>query len=259
MPDILLTRRDSVAVVSLNRPEVRNAVTLNMWRELASMFSGLAGDDEIRAVVLTQFGLRISASAPMCRSSTASGRTGTKARHTKFRSTPARPRSRTWRKPVIAAISGYCLGGGCHLALACDFRFADHTAKLGIPSAKLSIVYGVKSVQRLLAIAGIANAKRMLYSGRALRCCARLTSMGLVDEICDDAKTAAVEYAATLAGNAPLSIAGAKFMLNGLSMGDGALDVAAAQRMIDLAADSEDFREGRLAFAEKRAPRFRGR
>jgi enoyl-CoA hydratase/carnithine racemase len=83
--------------------------------------------------------------------------------------------------------------------------------------------------------------------------------MGLVDEVCNDVKTAAVEYAATLAGNAPLSIAGAKFMLNGLSMGDGGLDVAAAQRMIDLAADSEDFREGRLAFAEKRAPRFRGR
>jgi enoyl-CoA hydratase/carnithine racemase len=98
----------------------------------------------------------------------------------------------------------------------------------------------------------------MLYSGQRYDV-ARSQSMGLVDEVCNDVKTAAVEYAATLAGNAPLSIAGANFMLNGLSMGDGGLDVAAAQRMIDLAADSEDFREGRLAFAEKRAPRFRGR
>jgi enoyl-CoA hydratase/carnithine racemase len=161
-------------------------------------------------------------------------------------------------KPVIAAISGYCLGGGCHLALACDFRFADHSAKLGIPSAKLSIVYGIKSVQRLLAIAGIANAKRMLYSGERYDA-PRAHAMGLVDEICDSAVSAAVNYAGTLANNAPLSIAGAKFMLNNLSMGDGALDMAAAQRMIDLAADSEDFREGRRAFAEKRAPRFRGR
>ena len=159
---------------------------------------------------------------------------------------------------MIAAISGYCLGGGCHLALACDFRFADPAAKLGIPSAKLSIVYGVKSVQRLLAIAGLANAKRMLYSGERYDA-ARAQSMGLVDEVCDDVVSAAVSYAGTLAGNAPLSIAGAKFMLNGLSMGDGGLDVAAAQRMIDLAADSEDFREGRRAFAEKRTPRFRGR
>jgi enoyl-CoA hydratase/carnithine racemase len=80
-----------------------------------------------------------------------------------------------------------------------------------------------------------------------------------VDEIGDDVVAAATAYAGTLAGNAPLSIAGAKFMLNGLSLGDGALDVAAAQRLIDLAADSEDFREGRRAFAEKRTPRFRGR
>lgn len=161
-------------------------------------------------------------------------------------------------KPVIAAISGYCLGGGCHLALACDFRFADDTAKVGIPSAKLSIVYGVKSVQRLLAIAGVVNAKLMLYSGERYDA-VQARSMGLVDEIRDDVRAAAVEYAGTLAGNAPLSIAGAKFMLNTLSMGDGGLDVAAAQRMIDVAADSEDFREGRLAFTEKRAPRFRGR
>jgi enoyl-CoA hydratase/carnithine racemase len=98
----------------------------------------------------------------------------------------------------------------------------------------------------------------MLYSGERYDA-ARALSMGLVDETSDDAASAALAFAATLAGNAPLSIAGAKFMLNGLSMGEGALDVAAAQRMIDAAADSEDFREGRRAFAEKRPPRFRGR
>jgi enoyl-CoA hydratase/carnithine racemase len=129
---------------------------------------------------------------------------------------------------------------------------------LGIPSAKLSIVYGVKSVQRLLAITGIANAKRMLYS--AERYNAGLAwGMGLVDEVIDDVVAAAKEFAGKLAQNAPLSIAGAKFMLNGLSLGEGALDVTAAQRLIDQAADSDDFREGRRAFSERRAPRFRGR
>jgi enoyl-CoA hydratase/carnithine racemase len=257
MPDILLTKRDSVAVVSLNRPELRNAVTLNMWRELASLFTGLAEDDDIRAVVLTGSGADFCVGADVSEfDRIRENRDQSAAYEVSVDACSAAIANLA--KPVIAAISGYCLGGGCHLALACDFRFADHTAKLGIPSAKLSIIYGVKSVQRLLAIAGIANAKRMLYSGERYDA-QRSQSMGLVDEISDDAITAAAKYAGTLAGNAPLSIAGAKFMLNRLSMGDGGLDPAAAQRMIDFAADSEDFREGRLAFAEKRAPRFRGR
>jgi enoyl-CoA hydratase/carnithine racemase len=257
MPDILVTTRDSVAIVSLNRPEVRNAVTLGMWRELADIFSGFAGDDAVRAVVLTSSGADFCVGADVTefdrvrqnQDQSAAYEVSVDAASAAIAALP---------KPVIAAVSGYCLGGGCHLALACDFRFADATARFGIPSARLSIVYGVRSVQRLLAIVGIANAKRLLYSAERYDA-EHSRSMGLVDQICDDAASSAVAYAATLAGNAPLSIAGAKFMLNGLSRGDGALDIAAAQRMIDLAADSEDFREGRLAFAEKRPPRFRGR
>jgi enoyl-CoA hydratase/carnithine racemase len=257
MPNILLTTQGSVRVVSLDRPEVRNAVTLNMWRELAGIFYSLVNDEDIRAVVLTSSGADFCVGADVLefdrirenRNQSAAYEMSVDACSTAIANLA---------KPVIAAISGYCLGGGCHLALACDFRFADHTAKFGIPSAKLSIVYGVKSVERLLAITGIANAKRVLYSGERYEA-SRAQSMGLVDEICDDTISAAISFAQTLACNAPLSIAGAKFMLNGLSMGNGALDTAEAQRMIDLAADSEDFREGRRAFAEKRKPRFRGR
>jgi enoyl-CoA hydratase/carnithine racemase len=257
MPDILVTTQDNVGVVRLNRTEVRNAVTLNMWRDLAGIFSGLANDDDIRAVVLTSSGADFCVGADVSefdrirenRDQSASYEISVDACSAAIANLP---------KPVIAAISGYCLGGGCHLALACDFRIADHTAKIGIPSAKLSIVYGVMSVQRLLAVVGIANAKRMLYSGERYDA-VRSLSMGLVDEISDDVISAAVSYAGKLALNAPLSIAGAKFMLNGLSMGEGGLDVAAAKHMIDRAADSEDYREGRFAFAEKRTPRFRGR
>jgi enoyl-CoA hydratase/carnithine racemase len=257
MPDILVTTQDSVGIVSLNRPEVRNAVTLGMWRELADIFSSLAKDDAVRAIVLTGSGADFCVGADVKEfGHIRENRDQSAAYEVAVDACSAAIANVS--KPVIAAISGYCLGGGCHLALACDFRIADHTARLGIPSAKLSIVYGVKSVQRLLAVAGIANAKRMLYSGERYDA-ARAHAMGLVDETSDHAVPAATEFARSLAGNAPLSIAGAKFMLNGLSMGEGTLDVAAAQRMIDLAADSEDFREGRSAFAEKRAPRFRGR
>jgi len=257
MQEILVTTRDSVGIVTLNRPGVRNAVTLNMWRELAGIFSNFANDDDIRAVVLTSSGADFCVGADVSEFDTIRENRDQSAAY-EISVDACSAAIANLPKPVIAAISGYCLGGGCHLALACDFRFADSTAKIGIPSAKLSIVYGVKSVQRLLAITGVANAKRMLYSGERYGG-VRAQSMGLLDDVCDDVVAAAVSYAGTLACNAPLSIAGAKFMLNGLSLGDGALDVAAAQRMIDLAADSEDFREGRRAFAEKRTPRFRGR
>jgi enoyl-CoA hydratase/carnithine racemase len=257
MPDILVTTRDSIGVVSLNRPEARNAVTLGMWRELAGIFSSLADDDTVRAIVLMSSGADFCVGADVSEFDKIRENRDQSAQY-EVSVDACSAAIANVAKPVIAAISGYCLGGGCHLALACDFRLADHTAKLGIPSAKLSIVYGVNSVQRLLAIVGLANAKRMLYTGERYDAAHALT-MGLVDEISDDAVSAALAFAGALASNAPLSIAGAKFMLNGLSMGEGSLDVAAAQRMIDLAADSEDFREGRRAFAEKRAPRFRGR
>jgi len=257
MPDILVTTQDGIGVVTLNRAEAFNAVKLSMWRELADIFSNFAHDDSIRAIVLTGAGANFCVGADVTefnairenREQSAAYEVSVDACSAAIANIP---------KPVIAAISGYCLGGGCHLALSCDFRFADTTAMLGIPSAKLSIVYGVKSVQRLLAITGIANAKRMLYS--AERYNAGLAwGMGLVDEVIDDVVAAAKEFAGKLAQNAPLSIAGAKFMLNGLSLGEGALDVTAAQRLIDQAADSDDFREGRRAFSERRAPRFRGR
>jgi len=257
MPDILLIRRDDVGIVCLNRPEVHNAVELAMWRELAGMFQNLASDDGLRAIVLTGSGANFCVGADV----TEFGHireTSEQSAAYEVAVDACSASIANVAKPVIAAISGYCLGGGCHLALACDFRFADATAKLGIPSAKLSIVYGVKSVQRLLAIVGIANAKRILYSAERYDA-ARCLGMGLVDDVSRDAMGAAMAFAGTLARNAPLSIAGAKFMLNGLSLGEGALDVSEAQRLIDQAADSEDFAEGRQAFSEKRAPRFRGR
>ena len=257
MPDILVTTQDGIGVVTLNRAEAYNAVKLAMWQDLAGIFANLASDDAVRAIILTGSGANFCVGADVTefdvirenREQSAAYEVAVDACSASIANVP---------KPVIAAISGYCLGGGCHLALACDFRFADATAKLGIPSAKLSIVYGVKSVQRLLAIVGIANAKRILYSAERYDVALSL-EMGLVDEVSGDAMGAAMAFASTLARNAPLSIAGAKFMLNELSLGEGELDIAAAQKLVDQAADSDDFREGRQAFAEKRTPRFRGR
>ncbi|SDT58740.1 enoyl-CoA hydratase-related protein [Bradyrhizobium canariense] len=254
--EITVTEHDGIARVSLNRPAIRNAVTLAMWRELATIFSRFAQDKAVRAVILTGAGKNFSVGADISEFDSIRVNKRQSADY-EVAVDQCSNAIAELRKPVIAAISGYCLGGGCHLALACDFRFADRSAVVGIPSAKLSIVYGVRSVQRLLALAGIANAKRILYSGDRYEA-SQARSMGLLDEVVDHVEIAAEQFAAKLASNAPLSIAGAKFMLNGLSTGSGALDLALAQQMIDAASDSEDFKEGRRAFAEKRPPLFRG-
>ena len=256
MEEIQIERRDGVVHVVLNRPSVRNAVTLAMWRELADIFSGYADDRAIRGVVLRGSGTDFSVGADISeferiredRHQAAAYEVAVDA---------CSGAIAALGKPVVAAIAGYCLGGGCHLALACDFRFADRSAKVGIPAAKLSIVYGVNSVQRLLALTGVSNAKRILYSAERFEA-ERALGMGLIDELHDDAAAAADGFLQGLSGNAPLSISGAKYMLNGLTTGTGALDLAKAQRLIDEASDSSDFKEGRDAFARKRPPRFRG-
>lgn len=254
--EIHIERREGIVNVILNRPSVKNAVTLAMWRGMAEIFAGLAGDRDVRGVVLKGAGKDFSVGADISEFE--------KIRDDRHQSAAyevavdaCSGAIGTLGKPVVAAISGYCLGGGCHLALACDFRFGDRTAMVGIPAAKLSIVYGVHSVQRLLALTGVSNAKRILYSADRYAA-EQAVSMGLIDELHEDVGFAAENFLRRLAANAPLSIAGAKYMLNGLSMGAGALDTAAAQRLVDAASDSQDFKEGRRAFAEKRSPRFGG-
>jgi enoyl-CoA hydratase/carnithine racemase len=256
LEEIDIKQQDGIAHVALNRPSVRNAVTLAMWRELAETFARFGADRDLRAVVLTGTGTDFSVGADISEFDRIRNDKQQSAEYEVAVDACSRAIAELG-KPVVAAISGYCLGGGCHLALACDFRFVDRTAIVGIPAAKLSIVYGVRSVQRLSALVGIANAKRILYSGDRYPA-EQARAMGLIDEIHDDARLAASQLVERLAANAPLSIAGAKFMLNGLSMGEGALDLTVAQRLIDAASDSEDFREGRRAFVEKRPPRFRG-
>ena len=256
MESIEIKQRNGIAHVALNRPSARNAVTLAMWQQLAETFSRFTADRDLRAVVLTGEGKDFSVGADISEFDKIRNDRQESAKY-EVAVDGCSMAIAELGKPVVAAISGFCLGGGCHLALACDFRFADRTATVGIPSAKLSIVYGIRSVQRLSALVGIANAKRILYSGDRYPA-EQARSMGLIDEIYDDARLAAEQFVERLAANAPLSIAGAKFMLNGLSMGAGALDLATAQRLIDAASDSEDFKEGRRAFAEKRPPRFHG-
>ncbi len=254
--DIEVLNQDGVATMRLRRPRVRNAITLAMWEATASLFEGFGADENVRAVILTGENPDFSVGADISEFSKVRATAEQSAVYEEAVDAASEAIARC-PKPVIAVVKGYCLGGACHLAMACDFRFARPDARFGIPAARLSIVYGVRSTDRLRNIVGLGQAKRILYSADQFDGL-RALEIGFVDQISDDPVAEAREFARRLAQNAPLSISGAKLILNGLSR--GASDVEhLAKIAIDSAAESEDYKEGTRAFAEKRPPVFRGR
>ncbi len=261
MPDgtdaLLLSLEGTVATVTINRANKRNAMSLAMWQAVPAILARLDADPQVRVMLLTGAGGNFSAGADI----------------TEFGQVRASAEQATdyelavdaccdaimhFSKPTIAVVEGFCMGGGCHLAMSCDFRFCSSDAKFAIPAARLSVVYGVSGTRKLLALVGLAEAKRILYSGAQFDA-ARAVMTGFADELTAQPLRSSLDFAATLADNAPFSIRGAKQMLNAMAMGPGLLEPAEAGRWIDAAAASEDYREGRTAFAEKRRPVFTGR
>ncbi|MDN5928207.1 MAG: enoyl-CoA hydratase-related protein [Hyphomicrobiales bacterium] len=254
MPDILCETEDGVATVTLNRPALRNSVTFGMWREVGDIFSRLNEDRAVRSVILTGAGDDFSAGADIAEFGSTrddKAQSGTYEVAVDYGCAQIAHIS----KPVIAVVKGYCLGGGAHLAMSCDFRFAHPNAKFGIPAARLSIVYGVQATRKLAALVGPTEAKHILYSAERFDA-HKARSIGFADRVEEEPLEAARAYAHSLAASAPLTIGGAKYILNGLAL--GTFDAGEASRLIDGASDSHDYREGREAFAEKRPPAFLG-
>jgi enoyl-CoA hydratase/carnithine racemase len=163
------------------------------------------------------------------------------------------------RKPSLAMIHGFCLGGGVEVALACDLRYCGASAQFGIPAAKLGLAYNVEGHKRLLETVGHARAREIMFLGRRYDA-AEALAMGLVHRVLPDAELGSYVdgVIATLVENAPLSIANSKTILEEFAKAAGTPDPARMQGAIERCAQSADYREGRRAFMEKRKPRFRG-
>ena len=258
MNEVLIERTPSgLATVTLNRPERRNAVNLAMWRRMREAFDDCAGDREVRGVVLTGAGGHFCAGADIGefagqRHDADSGRVYGEAVEACQSALAAIP------KPTVAAIAGSCIGGGCALALCCDFRVGDRTARLGIPAARLGIVYGVEDCRRLLSCVSPATAKRMLF-GAEIMDAAAAAAAGLLDRLADDdVMAAAADHLARMIESAPISIAGAKLTLRALQAGRLERDAAEIAELGRRSLESRDYQEGLRAFAEKRPPKFTG-
>ena len=257
--ETITIRREAsgTAVVTLDRPSKRNACTQAMWRALGETFARLGDDPAVRAIVLTGAGGHFCAGADISEFGTARHDAAAAARY-EADVAFCEQTIRHCPKPTVAAVSGYAMGGGCGLAVSCDFRVAHAGARFGIPAARLGIVYTMGECHALATIVGITQAKRILFTGEWVDT-ARAEAIGLADLVTDeDPVEAALAFVAGMAENAPLSIQGAKLALNAVADGEMEGRTSDLERVAARAADSADYAEGRQAFLEKRRPRFRG-
>lgn len=256
---ILVKRTDGVATITINRPSKLNALNQDVMTELDAVGTVVGDDPDIRVVIITGAGDRAFVAGADISELNAleSANAGAvmaargQAIFTQFAYMP---------KPVIAAINGYALGGGCELLLACDIRIAAESARIGQPEINLGIIPGYGGTQRLARLVGYGMAKYLIFSGEQISA-AEAREIGLVDIVVpdDELPTAAMELAQKLAAKAPLAMMMAKEAINmaaetGLESG---LAFEAAQ--FGLVAATSDAREGTRAFLEKRAPNFEGR
>lgn len=241
-----LSLDEHVATLTIDRPARRNALTAAMWRALPGILADLAADPEVRVLVLTGAGGTFCSGADISEIHELSDNgddTGL--------TVVAERALATFPKPVIAMIEGYCVGGGCQIALACDLRFAADGARFGVTPAKLGIVYPFSSTRRLVEVAGPATAKLLLFSADLIGADQALRT-GLVDEVCPPEGLWGRVYglAATMAGRSRLTLTAAKRIIDGRA---GEEEARAWQRE---ARESGEMSEGILSYRERRSPGF---
>ena len=251
---------DGIGWVTFNNPERRNAISLEMWEGLAVILETFQMDDSVRVVILQGAGDKAFVSgADISEFDSQRASAAQKESYARVAAAANRWLARL-DKPLLAMIQGYCIGGGLATALSADVRFASPDSTFGIPAAKLGLGYEYEGLKRLTDLTGPSRAKDIMFSARFMDA-AEALEMGLINRICDrdSLRGEITDYARLIAANAPLTIRAAKAAINEVTKDPEKRDLDRVNGMIDACFDSEDYKEGRLAFREKREPGFRGR
>lgn len=253
---VYLHRNGPVATIHLNRPAKRNALNLDMWRGLTAAVEAADQDSIVKLVVVTGEGGTFAAGADI----EEFGKTftdpdaATAAAEATYQ---AQKRLHRAVKPTIAKISGACVGGGCGIALCCDMRFADTTARFGITPAKLGLFYTLSDTKRLVDAVGPSRARDILYTGRILDASEAL-AIGLIDRLVPPEllENTVAEYAAEVCAASQFTVRSTKRTVQEILDGKSDDGPENLKKFAD-AFEGEDFKEGHSAFMEKRKPKFR--
>jgi len=257
----IIGRRDGpVGHVVFNNPTKLNAVSLDMWERVHALLTEYADDPTIRAVVVSGAGGKAFISGADISKFESERATRDAVERYNAIGQGFYTALSTFSKPTIAAIQGYCIGGGLNLAIGCDLRFCTEGSRFALPAAKLGLGYGYAGLKRFIDTVGPARTKDIFFSARQFGA-AEALAMGVVNRVLPEAELAPFvkEYAGTIAENAPMTIAAVKQASIEALKPESERDLKLVADLVARCFASQDYIEGRHAFMEKRKPKFTGR
>ncbi len=256
---ILAEKKDGVGWVTINNPERRNAISLEMWEALGQVFEAYADDAEVRCAVIKGAGDKAFASGADISQFDRHRADAAAEEHYARVAGAAHHRMACFDKPLIAMIRGFCMGGGLGMAMSADLRVAAEDAVFGIPAARLGIAYKFANLKILVQLVGPSMAKEILLTARRLSA-AEALRIGLVNDVVPvgQLQQAVAETTGRIVQNAPLAMRAAKLTVAEVMKDPEQRDHALMDALAQACFDSKDYQEGRAAFMAKRKPVFTG-
>jgi len=250
---------DGIGYITFNNPEKHNAVSIEMWDALENILDGFRENQNIRVIVLNGAGGKSFVSGADISKFDKERSSKDAVLSYNKRTQKVYENLETFPKQTIAMINGYCIGGGLNVAVCCDIRICSEKSKFAMPAAKLSLGYPFSSIKRLFDVMGPGMAKHFMFTAEKISADEAL-SCGLVQKLVkeEDLELFVNNYASTISKNAPLTIKAMKQIGIEISKNSDDRDLLLCEQLASACFDSEDYKEGRKAFMEKRSANFKG-